>query len=350
MAEMIAVTDSEPTSATVSRQESMGEVYARLNVQRKAAIKCFWLTTLQCLVYLPLALTPVAGFGFLIFEHPPGSALAELAKLGRALILPVDTFVILGGMLWLFIGLYLLGRHFRRRGQVPVWNYVADYKRCVFKGLCDAHFPGLAYDPKGYVGYDEFDATRLFDHTSDEYRSEDYFSGRVGKTDVHFAEVVAKRERKYWHNGRRRTTYEEFFHGLVFVAEFHKHFHSTSRLVPRGEKLARVPGQLSVTLEDPEFEELFATVSTDAVDVRYILSTSMVRRFVKLHRRFPGMRVLFERDKVLLALPTYRNLFEPTLYRDAGSSGQVDQFVKDIRSLMQVIEALDLNTRIWSKE
>ncbi len=76
----------------------------------------------------------------------------------------------------------------------------------------------------------------------------------------------------------------------------------------------------------------------------------MVRRFVRLHRRFPGMRALFEGDKVLLALPTYRNLFEPSLYRNAGSSSQTDQFVKDIQSLLQVVEELDLNTRIWSKE
>ena len=104
-----------------------------------------------------------------------------------------------------------------------------------------------------------------------------------------------------------------------------------------------------MTMEDPEFEETFITVSTDQVDARYVLSTSMVARFVDLSRRIPGMRALFKDEKLVLALPSNRDRFEPSLYRRANSSRQLDRFVRDIQRLLRIVEELSLNTRIWSK-
>ena len=332
--------------ASVSASEA---VFATLETQRLAALKAFWLTTLICLLLLPLAVLPLAGSMFVMVDHPPGTAMAAVAEPGREVLEPYVQPVMLGASVWLFVGLFLAGRYFVRHARQPVWDYIRNFKTAVLNHLCELHFPGLAYDPKGYVGYDEFDETNLFAYTSDEYRSEDFFGGRSGKTDIHFAEVVAKRERKRLSKGSIETYYDEFFRGLVFVADFHKHFHSNTRLVPRGEKLKKVRGEGSVTMEDPEFEEIFATVSTDQVDARYVLSTGMVRRFVDLNQRFPGMRALFRDEKLVLALPGTRDLFEPSLYRRARSSAQISEFVRDIKDLLQIVDELNLNTRIWTK-
>ena len=278
-----------------------------------------------------------------------GRASSKLRSCRNCRVEPYIEWILPAAAIWLFAGLFLLGRLFVRKARRPQWAYIRDYKSRVFKHLCDAHFPGLSFDPKGYVGYDEFDSTRLFPYTSDEYRSSDYFSGLAGKTNVSFAEVYAKRERKRFSDGSIETYLDEFFRGLVFIADFHKHFHSTTRLLPRGEKVARVRGQQPVTLEDPEFEETFATFSTDQVDARYVLSTSMALRFMELNRRFPGLRALFKDEKLVLALPSNRDRFEPSLYRRAASSRQVDEFVRDVQSLLRIVEELNLNTRIWSK-
>ena len=352
MAELSTPLPSKPTTKELRSEQGsvpMETIFAQLNQQRLAAIKALWVTGVRCVLLLPLALAPLAAFGFLMTNPAQGSQRDTWVQQGRALIEPVDMPVLLGCILWLFLGLYLLGRHFRNSGRQPGWDYVRNYKSRVLAAVCSTHFPGLAFDAKGYIGYDEFDGYRLFKYTSDEYLSDDYFRGRVGNTDVHFAEVVAKRERKYWNDGRRHTTMELFFRGIVFVAEFHKHFHSTTRLIPRGEKPPKVSGQKPVTMEDPEYEALFATTSTDQVDVRYVLSTSMALRFVKLHRRFPGLRALFDEDKVTLTLPTRQDMFEPSLYRNAALSAQIDQFVRDIGAVLEIIEALDLDMRIWSK-
>lgn len=349
MASATTATANGQASVVTRSPESMEAVFVKLEAQRMAAIRAFWFTTIICVLLIPLAVLPLAGTMFVMVEHPDNPALAALANPARQLIEPYAEPVLLGSVVWMLASLFLLGRMFARYARQPGWDYIRDYKRSVFNHLCAVHFPGLSYDPKGYIGYDTFDATRLFAYTSDVYRSEDFFGGRTGKTDIHFAEVVAERKRRRFQDGSIETYYDEFFRGLVFVADFHKHFHSSTRLVPRKEKLARVRGQRPVTMEDPEFEEIFATVSTDQVDVRYVLSTGMVRRFVKLNRRFPGMRALFAGEKLVLALPWNRDLFEPSLYQRARSSAQTNEFVQNIQSLLQVVDELNLNTRIWSK-
>lgn len=325
-------------------------VFANLETQRLAALRSFWLAVIvACLIMIPLTVAPLALGMFIMVDKSPDSAMAALTQPTRELIEPHVQFVFLGASVWLVVGLFLAGRYFVRHGRQPVWNYIHSFKSVVLNHLCELHFPALSYDPKGYVGYDEFDATNLFAYTSDEYKSEDFFGGRIEKTDIHFAEVVAKRERKRWSKGSIETYYDEFFRGLVFVADFHKHFHSNTRLIPRGEKLKKVRGERPVTLEDPEFEEIFTTVSTDQIDARYVLSTSTVRRFVELNRRFPGMRALFRDEQLVLALPGRRDLFEPSLYRRARSSSQIAEFVRDIKDLLQIVDEMNLNTRIWSK-
>ena len=349
MANVSATVANGPATVSRPERESTEAVYVGLEAQRVAALKAFWLTTAICLLLIPLAVLPLAGIMFVMVDHLADAPMAALAQSGKVLLEPYAEPALLGSAVWLFVILFLAGRYFVRHGRQPVWDYIRNFKSIVLNHLCEIHFPGLSYDPKGYVGYDEFDATKLFAYTSDEYRSEDFFGGRSGKTDIHFAEVVAKRARKRLSDGSIETYYDEFFCGLIFVADFHKHFHSNTRLIPRGEKLEKVSGQRPVTMEDPEFEEIFATVSTDQVDARYVLSTGMVRRFVELNRRFPGMRALFRDENLVLALPGNRDLFEPSLYRRARSSAQISEFVRDIKSLLQIVDELNLNTRIWSK-
>jgi hypothetical protein len=166
---------------------------------------------------------------------------------------------------------------------------------------------------------------------------------------VCFAEARAERERRRWTTEGSETVYEEYFRGIVFIADFHKHFHSTTRLLPSGEKGARARGEERAALEDPGFEAVFDVWTTDQVDVRYVLSTSTMARLVALSRRFPGMRARLADENLLLLLPTRRALFEPSLLRRAASPFQIERFVGDVDACLAVVDALNLNTRIWSK-
>ena len=327
----------------------MVDLYATLEQQRVQALKAVWKTRLTSILLVPLVILPVTILVLTMVHEQLSGTFAEIAASVVPAIQEQMNLVMVVCIGWVALGGWLLKRYYRTHGQQPAWDYLSNYKTKVFAQLCDEHFPGLKYDPKGAVGYDEFDGMRLFPYASDWYRSEDFFFGRHGQTKVHFAEVHAKRERSHYSEGRMRKYDETFFQGLVFVADFHKHFHCNARLIPAAEKMPKIRSQKPVILEDPNFEDCFQTVASDQTDIRYLLSTSMMQRFLRLNKRFNGLRALFASDRLTLVLPDPRDHFEPSLYQQANSPSQIDGLVRDIQVLLDIVDELDLNTRIWSK-
>lgn len=343
------------TEATLTYMEEAGgdsldAVSAALEQQRRAVIKAYWRTAFTCLFLLPLAFLPGFLVVSLMTEAQWTLSFPALASDLRTWLDLHDQPVILASLGWIFVVLYLLGRYFRKYANQPRWNYVRDFKTTLYAYLCRTRFPDLAYDYDGHIGWDEFEETGLFPYKTDWYLSEDYFSGRIGSTDISFCEAHAKRERRRWTGKGNNTYLETYFQGLVFCADFHKHFHSTTRLIPKGAKVKGMRGERAVQFEDPEFNELFTTTSTDQTDVRYILSSSMLQRLVGLARRFPAMRARFHEEKLMLMLPTGRDLFEPSLYRRADSRAQLETLAEDISTVLPIVDELNLNTRIWSKQ
>jgi hypothetical protein len=300
-----------------------------LERQRSRAVIAFWRTLLVLVGTLPLAALP-----FVLLPRMSGEVSSQ-----AALVVFSAPIAWLVGAVWAW----------RRFVLAPSSLYRWEYKRSVFTELCRAHFPGIAYQPDGGMPWRLLDDSGLFSFASDVYRSEDRFEGRWGATDVCFSEAVAERARTRGWGKNRETVYETYFRGLIFSADFHKSFHSTTRLVPKEAECARVRGEERAHLEDPAFETAFDTWTTDQVDVRYVLSPGMLERFVALNRRFPGLRVRLHAERLLLLLPSVRNRFEPSLDKRADDRDQLESFIADVRACLAVVDDLNLNTRIWSK-
>jgi hypothetical protein len=111
----------------------------------------------------------------------------------------------------------------------------------------------------------------------------------------------------------------------------------------------RMDGTELVELEDPDFEKRFVCSSTDPVEARYLLSTAMILRILRIAERTQGaLRVSFVEECMYLALPAGE------LFRAPFLGGSVHEeallgFVRELRSVLELVEELGLNTRIWSK-
>jgi hypothetical protein len=346
---------AEATAATRIEEapvpDSLDSVLANLERQRRRAVSAWCRTVLALVACLPLLAAPFLLLAWLGSEPAPGTLGADRVPRARAWLDPYGDWVGLVIFCWPIAGLFGVGWGFRRFAMRPRNAYLGDYKRLVFTAVCRRHFPEICYEPEEGIHWRVFDENGLFPFESDVYRSEDRFRGHQGATEVCFAEARAERQRRRWTGTERgfEKKYETYFRGIVFLADFHKHFRSTTRLLPSGEKAASVRGEERATLEDPHFESLFQTWTTDQVDVRFILSTSTMSRLVALHARFPGMRARFHRECLLLLLPGRRDRFEPSFWRRARSQGQIRAFVDDVRACLSVVDDLHLNTRIWSK-
>jgi len=225
--------------------------------------------------------------------------------------------------------------------------------------LLDAALPGFRYYGADCVAEDEFNGCGLF-ITPDRYNGKDYFEGVNGKTALHFSLVHA--EERYEttstetdSDGHTTTTTEEhwrdIFKGLFFAADFNKHF--TGRTLVRAGKagiFSRIFGN-SIKLEDPRFNQYFKVYSSDQVEARYLLTPRLMERFLELRDSLGGFEVSFIGSRISVAANRFPyNAFEPDLGRPFTDPGQVSSTLGWIFLVVGIVEELDLNTRIWSKQ
>ena len=233
-----------------------------------------------------------------------------------------------------------------------------QFKTTVVSEVIQRTHPGLRYSPDNGVSETVFNSSNLFSHP-DRYSSEDGISGKIGETDVWFSEVHAEERRR----SKNRTYYVDIFDGIFIMADFHKHFRSTVRVVPdTAEKMFGFLGKalqsfrpLSseklVYLEDPEFEKEFAVYGSDQVEARYILSTSMVGRILDLRAKWGNnIRLAFAGSMVFIAISHSADLLEPDLKTASHDKEQIVRFAYELEQCFSIVEDLNLNTRIWTKE
>ncbi|HEX8237314.1 MAG TPA: DUF3137 domain-containing protein [Abditibacteriaceae bacterium] len=240
-------------------------------------------------------------------------------------------------------------------------EYRGTYKLLIVDRVVQIVGSELRYSPRSHVSEREYDASQLF-RSADRFNGEDLVQGRMGATQLQFSEIHAEYQTR---NSKGQSQWHTIFRGVLFIADFNKSFQGVTivkpdtaqRLLGRfgqsmqefGEKLNFNQRDL-VKLEDPEFEKMFVVSSTDQIEARYILSPSMMRRLLDLRARHGNeLHISFILNRIYLALPQNSDLFEPPSLRTPLTVDAVRRIIADLQSVLCIVEDLDLNTRIWSK-
>jgi len=263
---------------------------------------------------------------------------------------------LLAGVVVALVGCAIVHQIYFRKGEE---RYRLMFKVGFLSKLVKAVEPEMTYVPESGITKSMFTGSGLFGKGADRYASEDLIHGKIGATKVMFSEVHS--EEKYTttdSKGNTRTHWRTIFKGVFFVADFHKEFRSPVTVMPDvaeknfgwlGKKMQRLGGNLQ-RMEDPEFEKHFVVRGADAVEVRYLLTPSMQERLLKLRGRLGrDLRIGFQDSHVCLAIPNASNWFEGDLKMPAGDQSQTMMLMGQLKSCFQIVEELDLNTRIWTK-
>lgn len=217
----------------------------------------------------------------------------------------------------------------------------------------------LKYEPNGFISTEEFAESGLFQTQSGKgYRGDDLVWGELGNVRIRFSEVAALSP-ECW--GKIRAP-RPSFKGLFFIGEFNKSLEGRTFVLPDisekifgrlGRKVQEhnvLRGQL-VKMEDPEFEKEFVVYGTDQIEPRYILSTSLMRRILDFQKKCEHKIMLsFAYSKVYVAIPFVRDLFEPQLFKTLLDFESIAEYFEDLQLAIGIVEDLNLNTRIWSKQ
>ena len=255
---------------------------------------------------------------------------------------------------WAIIPLLLICFFLEYRGSSKKDQVRYKFKHEILPTLIKAIDPNLQYEPFLHIHSHQFRRGQLF-QSPDRFNGEDYVKGKIGKTDFEFSEVHAIEVTESTDSDGNTTTSEStIFKGLYMIADFHKHFHGRTYVMPKSwgwftrKKTWR--GEKIIT-ESPRFEDTFNVYASDQVEARYILSTRMLEDILALKDKFKcDVYLSFVDSSVHIAIRWNINILEPNLKKDLRTQTIINKFYEELMICFDLIEDLNLNTRIWSKE
>lgn len=224
------------------------------------------------------------------------------------------------------------------------------YKKEVITKVLQSFCEDAAFIPEQGIDENVFINSNLF-ISPDRYHTEDLIKGRVGKTVFRCAEVHAEEKKTSVNSkGQSRTYWVDIFKGFIFIADFHKDFQGQTTVVRNSLLKWNFSGS-RVKLENPDFEKIFDVYSTNQVEARYLLSPSMMEQLVALDRGMnKSIKISFRNSSILIAIPESKDHFEANIWKPINDLNQLKSDFSIIHMLVSIVDSLNLNTRIWTKE
>ncbi len=239
-------------------------------------------------------------------------------------------------------------------------SYRTFFKDDIIERIIKFVDPELEYYPKKHIESPLYNISRLFPEVHNRYRGKDLVKGQVGKTKFMFSELCTE------YVGTRDEDDDEkpigtIFKGIYFMGDFNKDFDGYTLVIPNtGFHYFKKPLKFlrdadssaeRVKLEDPEFDSVFVVYSTDQIEARYILSPALMQR-IKNYKYKTGKEIglSFTASFVFVAITMDEEIFEPNLYKTLLSFKPIEKYYDDLMLAVSIIEELNLNRRIWSKQ
>jgi hypothetical protein len=241
-------------------------------------------------------------------------------------------------------------------------SFYIDFKKQVIERIVKFISPDLTYEPKNFVGSDSFQRSRIFLKNVDRYKGDDMVQGKVDKTQIWFSEIKAEYKTTTTDSkGRTKTTWHTIFKGLFFIADFNKHFQTSTVVLPNRlgkgfmakffNKMNLARKEKLVKLEDPDFNKHFVVYGEDQVEARYVLSTSLMRRITEFKEKHANsLYVSFVNSFLYVGIAYKKDLFEPSWFNTLTRFSLVREYFEDIQLAVSIVEELNLNNRIWTKQ
>ena len=241
-------------------------------------------------------------------------------------------------------------------------EYRALFKNSVVEKIIHSINPSWNYDPDGKIDSPVYLNSDLFRTKYDRYNGDDLIKGVIDKTDFECSELHTEyKQVTYDSKGRRREQWITIFRGLFFHADFNKEFSGCTYVSPDvaerllgkfGQKLQNFSGNAPlVKLENIEFEQEFVVHATDQIEARYILTPTIMEAMLRIKRRYGfDLHFSFVSSRVYCAISINKKLFEPKLFGPVVDLQEVENMYELLKLNEVIINELNLNRRIWTKE
>ena len=76
----------------------------------------------------------------------------------------------------------------------------------------------------------------------------------------------------------------------------------------------------------------------------------MMQRVLDLKQKMKSeISISFVSSRVFVAIHSKKNMFEPNIFRSIKRFELIHEFAEDFKFTCEIVEELNLNTRIWTK-
>ena len=282
----------------------------------------------QNLILVPIVVATIAIAGIIAFNT---------GSIGGAI--PILIFGTAGSFVAKIQLLTRLNKKFNQR-----------YKTEVIHPSLKMQYPDIEYKPDIGFGQKAIARTKLIDPKANQIASSDYIKYTVGNTIVQFSNVLASQ------TSRNNDT--ELFRGAIMAIAFNKYFQGEYLLVDRSYRsIASVlyhalgGAGKAIELESPEFNKVFALYGKSEQQARYILSPALMQKILDLqqHTKAP-LSFSFRGQMMYIAIPMKHQLFSMHNSSQYHTQRYIINQLAVFERLLHIVEELDLNTRIWSRE
>ncbi len=242
--------------------------------------------------------------------------------------------------------------------KMIISGYRDDFKDEVIKKIIKFINPSLKYSKTGSISKEEFIWSNIFQKHIDRFSGNDLVQGQIGKTVIKFSDILAEyktrsKNRTYWH-----TIFKEQF----FIADLNKEFNRHMLVLPdSAQKLFGTLGQFLqehnptrdklIKMDNPAFEKEFVVYADDEISSRYILTHSMMERILKYKQKTKrDIFLSFRNSKIFVAIAFNKDLFEPSPFARLNDFNTIKEYYESLALVLDIVEDLKLNRRIWSKD
>jgi hypothetical protein len=237
-------------------------------------------------------------------------------------------------------------------------SILASFKENVIQQIIHFIDDNLQFNHARCIPQSTFSASKIYTNSGRRYSGDDWVGGKLGQTDIEFSEIHVE---DYTKDKDGKKSYYTIFRGIFFIADFHKDFiGETFVLTDSAEKMFGRLGKMFqkmnisrpqlVKMENVTFEKQFVVYGSDQIEARYIITPVLMETMLAIQSLFKGVQFSFIHSKIYITIPQRTNMFEPNFFKPLTDFNYLSGYYTLLFHCINLVETLELNNRIWSKE
>jgi hypothetical protein len=239
--------------------------------------------------------------------------------------------------------LFLSSAYFFAQAQKHLKAFRALFKNELIHQLFGEKFEDTTYQHLGSIPIERINETKMI-RKPDRFTGEDYLKGSYGQITFEVSDVDLE-ERVTRSNGKTTTTsYETYFKGRWYIFHLQKKFNEELKISEGSSYQVYKKDLVKVETESMEFNKKFNVYATTQAFAFYIITPTMIERFLNVEKKHKGSILFYLKDNELhVGINDRKDYLELSIKKEV-TDDQIKHIIEDIDLIKVLIHELKLDT------